>query len=88
MGVWELFWIGVLPDSHRAGVGSTLLADFEGIARASGARTLTVSTSSLPATDKARRFYAARGYERAAEDIPDFYGPGDSKVTFTRSLVA
>lgn len=85
-GVFELFWIGVDPDVQRSGVGTELIADFESVARSGGARILTVSTSSLAATEKARRFYAARGYTRAAEDVPDYYGEGDNKVTFTKVL--
>lgn len=50
------------------------------------ARTLIVDTSSLGGYEQARSFYRRRGFVEEAR-IRDFYGPGDDKVTFWKSLV-
>ena len=49
------------------------------------ARTLIVETSSLDDYDQARTFYNRRGFVEEAR-IRDFYGPGDDKVVFWKSL--
>ena len=84
-GLWELLWIGVAAAARGRGVGAALLADAEALARASGARTFLVCTSSLPATAAARAFYAKAGL-LAVGAIPDFYGPGDDKVQYALRL--
>lgn len=84
-GVWELYWIGVDVNFQGKGVGSELLRDAEDTARSAGARMLLISTSSTDATAAARDFYARRGYAQVGR-IPEYYGPGDDKVIFWRSL--
>lgn len=87
--VWNLYFIAVSPSQHRDGVGHTLIDHVEGQLRRRGdgvARVLIVETSSLAGYDNARAFYAKRGYDEEAR-IRDFYGPGDAKVVFWKSLV-
>lgn len=52
---------------------------------AEGGRLLVIETSATPALAATRAFDARRGY-RACGSVPDFYGPGDGKVTFARTL--
>jgi ribosomal protein S18 acetylase RimI-like enzyme len=84
--IWNLWWIGVDPSAHGAGIGTALLRDIESLAQAAGARLLVIETSALPATARARRFYLREGYE-ACGRIPDFYADGDDKIVFARRLV-
>jgi ribosomal protein S18 acetylase RimI-like enzyme len=51
------------------------------------ARVLLVETSSTDQYERTRAFYRGRGYDEEAT-IREFYGPGDHKVVFWRSLVA
>ena len=49
------------------------------------ARVLIVETSSTDPYAQARAFYAKYGFEEEAR-IREFYGPGDHKVVFWKSL--
>ena len=82
--VWELLWLGVALHAHRSGVGSALLADAEAIARAGGARTFLVSTSSNPATQAARALYFNAGL-RVCGVVKHGYGE-DDKVSYSALL--
>lgn len=87
--VWNLYFIAVHPDHHRTGTGSALLSSVERTLRSRGAeiaRVLIVETSSSAAFEEARSFYVSRGFAREAV-IREFYGPGDDKVVFWKSLV-
>jgi ribosomal protein S18 acetylase RimI-like enzyme len=82
-GVWNVWWIGVAPDSHGSGAGSLLLLHAEAEAAAAGARLVVIETSSLDSQARARRFYAREGYLECGV-VPDFYAEGDHKVIFAR----
>lgn len=83
--VWDLWWIGVAPDRQARGIGGALLRDAEDHARAAGGRVLVVETSTQPALDPTRRFYARSGFaERGV--VPDFYAEGDGKVICSKTL--
>ena len=84
-GVFNLLFIGMLPDHRRAGGGSALLRDAEAHLRGAGARLLVVDTSSLPRFEPARALYARHGYDEEAR-IRDFWHPGEDKVTFRKTL--
>ncbi|MEO7062079.1 MAG: hypothetical protein ABI083_20370 [Lapillicoccus sp.] len=49
------------------------------------ARVLIVETSSTDDYTASRRFYAREGFDREA-CIREFYGPGDDKIVFWKSL--
>ena len=88
--MWNLYFIATDPDQQGAGAGSAMIADIEAKLRAMGedaARTLIVDTSSTDGYADARAFYLGRDFVEEAT-IRDFYGPGDNKVTFWKSLVA
>ncbi len=84
-GVWNLWWIGVAPENHGRGVGSELLGFIEKVVRDASGRLVIIETSSLPALAETRRFYARRGY-RECGLVPNFYGEGDGKITFAKSV--
>lgn len=87
--MWNLYFIAVRPDRHRDGLGHGLIDHVEEQLRQRGdqvARVLIVETSSLDGYDQARAFYRKRAYDEEAR-IRDFYGPGDAKVVFWKSLV-
>ncbi|MEO7327678.1 MAG: GNAT family N-acetyltransferase [Minicystis sp.] len=84
-GVWNLWWIGVAPRHQGQGVGDTLLSAVEHHVRDAGGRLLLIETSSLPALERTRDFYAKRGYV-ACGRVPDFYADGDDKVIFAKRL--
>lgn len=84
---WDLYWIAVAPHFQRQNLGRELLGTVESAVRASGGTHLYVDTSSRVQYDPTRAFYAGQGYRPAAE-FPDFYGPGDGKIVFSKALVS
>lgn len=87
--VWNLYFLAVHPGQHRLGIGSLLLSQVERSLRGAGeqaARVLIVETSSTITYQGARRFYDREGFDREAR-VRDFYGPGDAKIVFWKSLV-
>lgn len=84
-GVWNLLFLGVLPEARRHGVARALITEVERRLKTQGARMLLIDTSTEPPMAAARALYEALGYERVAL-IPDYWGPGDGKLTFQRAL--
>jgi ribosomal protein S18 acetylase RimI-like enzyme len=83
--VWDVTMLAVAPDSHGTGLGSRLLAHLEAALRARGQRLLVIETSSLPAYERTRRFYARCGYREVAR-VPDYFEDGDDMVLFWKRL--
>ena len=84
-GAWELFWTGVAPSRHGQGIGEALLQHVEAHGLKAGGTSLYIETTSLPALDRARGFYAGHGYT-AVGRTPNHYGIGDDKLTFMKTL--
>jgi len=84
-GTWDFYWLATAPDQRGKGVGGTLLKFAENDIRSSGGRMALIETASNPGYEPARRLYLAHGYE-IVSTIPDFYDPGDSKLTFRKYL--
>ena len=84
-GVWDLWWIGVDPQSQGKGIGGKLLEYVESCVLNKGARLLIIETSSTKPFDSVRNFYAKRDYESCGR-IPDFYGKDDDKITFAKRM--
>ena len=82
--VWNLLFLAVEPDVQGRGTGSSLVRWIEN--QLSGRATaLVIDTSGQEAFAATRAFYSKLGY-REFGGIPDYYGAGDSKVTFWRRL--
>ena len=84
-GSFDLYWIAVDAGQHGQGLGSRILAASEARMRTMGCRKVWVETSSRDLYIPTRAFYEARGYVREAT-LADFYGPGDSKIIYAKSL--
>lgn len=84
-GVFNLLFLGVVPDHRRRGVAAALLADAEDHLRGEGARLLIVDTSSAERFAPARALYGGRGMAEVAR-IPDYWAPGEAKVTYAGGL--
>ncbi len=87
--MWNLYFLATAPSAHGTGAGSMLMSAVEGELRARGeraARTLIVDTSSTDGYKRARAFYQQHQFVEEAR-VREFYGPGDHKVTFWKSLV-
>lgn len=84
-GVWDLWWIGVAPARQGHGIGGDLLRSVEAHVRAAGGRLLVIETSSQPALEPTRRFYAKHGYAECGL-VPDFYADGDGKIIYAKRI--
>lgn len=88
--VWNLYFLAVSPGQQSRGSGAAIVAHVEGELRQRGegsARVLIVETSSTDGYERTRSFYRSHGFVEEAR-IREFYGPGDHKVVFWRSLVS
>lgn len=84
-GTWDVYWIAVAPKEQGRGIGSALMAFAEGKMKETQGRLAVIETSSTPQYEKTKRFYYYQGYEVISQ-IPDFYAPGDDKLTFWKRL--
>jgi ribosomal protein S18 acetylase RimI-like enzyme len=84
-GSYDLYWIAVAREAQGLGIGRRLMLLAElAVAKLGGGR-LYIETSSRDAYVRTRRFYRSAGYSRAAR-LPDFYGRGDHKVVFCKTI--
>lgn len=84
-GTFDLYWIAVDPDFQREGVGSGLLNFLEEVVKARGGRMILADTSTLPDFVKTQNFYLKNGFREEAR-IPDYYYPGNDRITFCKKL--
>ncbi|MEO8448283.1 MAG: GNAT family N-acetyltransferase [Gemmatimonadota bacterium] len=84
LGTFDLYWIVVEPLSQGAGFGSLLVEEMERRVRGR-ARLIMVETAGRDDYAGTRAFYQRHGYHVVAT-IPDFYAPGDDRVTFVKTL--
>ncbi len=84
-GTWNLYWIAVLPQSQRRGLGAQLVQHVVGWLGERGERMLLVETAGIDEFDYVRRFYQSHGFQHTAV-IPGFYAEGVDKVIFLRNL--
>jgi ribosomal protein S18 acetylase RimI-like enzyme len=84
-GAFDLYWIAVDRRYQGQGIGSRLL-DFleEGIKERKG-RMILVDTSSIAEYEKTQKFYFRKGFHEVAR-VPDYYWPGNDRVTFCKKL--
>jgi ribosomal protein S18 acetylase RimI-like enzyme len=83
LGTYDLYWIAVDPALSSKGIGTRLLKAVEESIRSNQARMLLIETSSGQNYELTRCFYVKNGY-KLVETIPDFYRPGEDRVTYVK----
>lgn len=83
--VHDLYWIAVRPDAAGQGIGHELLLAVEKAVAIAGGRVLVAETSSTPWYAGARAFYQRQGFAGTCRR-PEFYGPGDDLLEYTKIL--
>ena len=83
--VWNLWWIGVLPQQQGSGAARSLLSHVEQVIAEAGARILIIETSDLAPMARACRVYQKSGYVERGR-IPHFYNENEAKVIFSRAM--
>jgi ribosomal protein S18 acetylase RimI-like enzyme len=84
-GTWDLYWIAVSGEARSRGIGTLLMEEIERRLVDLNARLVLIETSSRADYAPTRAFYERRGYEVVAI-VPDFYAPGDDRVTCARTF--
>ena len=84
---FDLYWIAVDPGAQGRGLGKKLMAESERIMAERGARRVYADTSSRPLYEPTRAFYRSCGFTQEAL-LHDFYGVGDGKAIFVKTLPA
>jgi acetoin utilization deacetylase AcuC-like enzyme/GNAT superfamily N-acetyltransferase len=84
---FDLYWIAVAPEEQRKGLGVQVFNRAEAAMRKAGARHIYADTSSSDHYAPTRGFYQRMGFCEEAR-LPDFYGPGDGKVIYVKTLHA
>jgi ribosomal protein S18 acetylase RimI-like enzyme len=85
-GTFDLYWIVVDPSFQGMGIGSKLVDFLEGVVKGEKGRMILVETSSIPEYEKTLAFYRRRGFQEVAR-VPDYYHPGNDRITFCKRLV-
>ncbi|MBN1939513.1 MAG: GNAT family N-acetyltransferase [Candidatus Aminicenantes bacterium] len=85
LGTFDLYWMAVDPRAQGRGVGKALVLWLEDFVRRESGRLIVIETSSTEKYEPTRRFYLGLDYREAAR-IPDFYGPGDGRVIYTKRV--
>jgi ribosomal protein S18 acetylase RimI-like enzyme len=84
-GTFDLYWIAVDPDFQEKGIGSKLLSFLEEVVKEKGGRMILADASTIPQYEKTKKFYMKNGYQEVAR-VPDYYYPGNDRITFCRKL--
>ncbi|PZD73966.1 hypothetical protein C1752_01632 [Acaryochloris thomasi RCC1774] len=84
-GVWNLYFIGILPSEQGKGRGTALIRHVEEVLKERGERLLLVETSGVDSFEQTRSFYRKNGYDEEAR-IRDYYKAGDDKIIFRKAL--
>jgi GNAT superfamily N-acetyltransferase len=74
--------VGVRVDARRAGLGRRLYGEFETLARHRGATALKAITT--PTNHDSIAFH--RALDMSATEHPDYSGPGQPRIVFSRDL--
>lgn len=82
---WDVYWIVVDKELHNHGIGSRLLNEVQRRIKEASGRNVYIETSSTPPYCNTREFYFRHGY-RICDEEPDFYGAGDNKLTYLKTL--
>jgi ribosomal protein S18 acetylase RimI-like enzyme len=84
-GTYDVYWMAVSLQAQRQGVGRALLSAAEADIRARCGRIILIETSGKASYFKAQNFYASMDYTLVSR-IPEFYEPGDDKLTFFKKI--
>jgi GNAT superfamily N-acetyltransferase len=82
---WDLYWLAVDRQQKSKGLGTELLKKTEEMVKLRGGKILWAETSGRPLYIPTVAFYGRKGYELSAT-LPEFYGPGDPKIIFSKRL--
>jgi GNAT superfamily N-acetyltransferase len=82
---YELYWISVLREFQRHGMGKTLVETVENAVKQLGGRKLFVCTSGTELYGSTRSFYENNGYIKAAV-LKDYFNTGDDEVIYEKNL--
>jgi ribosomal protein S18 acetylase RimI-like enzyme len=85
-GTFDLYWIAVDPDFQEQGVGSKLLSFLEELVKGEGGRLILADASTIPHYEKTLKFYLKNGFQEVGR-VPDYYHPGNDRITFCRRLI-
>ena len=85
-GTFDLYWIAVDPEVQSQGVGSSLIGFLEEKVGEMNGRMILAETASIAQYEKTLKFYARRGFTEVAR-VPDYYYPGNDRITFCKRLV-
>jgi ribosomal protein S18 acetylase RimI-like enzyme len=85
----EIYVMGVMPEHHRAGIGTALVAEAEDLLRETGIEYLQVKTLGPSRPDEhyaaTRRFYEARGF-RPLEELTEIWGEENPCLIMVKRL--
>jgi len=81
---FDIFWIAIHCDAQRHGLGKWLMSVTEELIFGQGGERIYVETSGREHYLPTRKFYDRCEYHQIAE-LPEFYGPGDSKVIYLKT---
>lgn len=84
-GAYDIYWMAIAPGVQGRGHGRELVCWFEGQVKDWGGRLILIETSSQAKYERTRRFYLSLDYREVAR-IPDFYKPGDDRITYAKYL--
>jgi ribosomal protein S18 acetylase RimI-like enzyme len=82
---YDLYWIVVHNNFHRAGIGKALMAMTEDLIEKQGGQRVYIDTSSREQYATTRLFYCVCGYRKEAI-LKDFFGSGDDKVIYVKDI--
>jgi len=84
-GTFDLYWIVVNPNVQGKGIASKLLDFLQEVVREKEGRMILADTSTIPQYEKTRQFYLRNGFQEVAK-VPDYYYPGNDRVTFCKRI--
>ncbi len=84
-GTFDLYWVVVDPNFQGQGIGSKLIAFLEEGVREKRGRMILADTSTMPQYEKTKYFYLRNGFQEIGR-VPDYYYPGNDRITFCKRL--
>lgn len=84
-GTYDIYWLAVDPAQQGKGLGRSLVHLAESRMRRRGGRWVLFETSGRADYRGTQAFYRRIGYQLLTR-LPDFYAPGDDKLTYGKKL--